>query len=159
MASNPYVDSGENSGPIQAKSVSSSETFMSSSCNRMQARAASPRGIGMLTEKISIRQYARSSVLVVILHTDHDIRCATLAGSISFKPVRISSSMLVMLDRRLAILADFSPILIQLEEKKIKVDGARSSCKVQALADHRLRAKLEPASWMEIDSETSDRYT
>ncbi|KAE8383756.1 hypothetical protein BDV26DRAFT_250735 [Aspergillus bertholletiae] len=53
----------------------------------------------MLIPKMPIRQYARSSILVVFLLAAHDILWATLAVSTSSSPTKMPTGILVIFDR------------------------------------------------------------
>lgn len=61
-----------------ARMESSEQVFNISSCRRIKARSPSPYSSGMLTLNMLRRQYAMSSVRVVLRCDAHDILLATL---------------------------------------------------------------------------------
>ena len=82
-----------------------------------------------------IREYASSSTRVVLLRAAHDIRLATLTTSRDSVPFRIPTSMPVISCTTPAKVC-LVPIGRQFIVRKVTVDGAMSSWRVQPRVNH-----------------------
>ena len=112
----PYCDGGSD----HAKMLRSTVVRMISSCSRRKAFPSSPYSSGMLRSKIPYRQYAVSSIRVVVRLAAHDIFWATHTASRVLWPSRTDWSILVMVNNMPAR-SDFVPSrgLLHSESKKM----------------------------------------
>ena len=84
----------------------------------------------MLMENIPIMQYEMSSSRVVTLFETHDIRLAMLMLRIESGSRRVSTGIRVT-SETISFSWSLVPILVQVDVKKTRSIGARSSCRVQ----------------------------
>ena len=123
---------------IQAKILRSGLDLMISSCSLRKAFDSSPYSKGILTPNKPSRQYAMSSMRVVIRFAAHDILRAThtdeRASSCCNMP-KLTPVISDIWERRLALV----PTWFHCESKKCVSKGAINSCKVQPRVNLRQR--------------------